>query len=927
MGYQSVMPPDMELFLCGWLRERLAEAGIDALVSNKEPEEAAPYGRPAIVVRDDGGPQLQGVVFDRGVGVSVLYGDRRADFEAMRLARLVYAWLTNPLIVTAEGSPVAWVDTETGSNGPFRMVDEAGNARVYMTVEFHAVGELVEIGPTPPLPPGTLTFTPAELALEEGSVQAVEVSADGAPVPFGEALVSVGPAGAVAVSGGDVPGVWSVLALEAGEAIVSVSWTDPHGRVWEGVLPVTVEAPTPLPLYPDPAQVRVAPGLGFRLGVADHQGAPFVYLDPADVTVAVEPAGAVTLSTVIPSGVGLGTGPWWVECADVEAETTVSVSFAYRSPVTGRAYEGSATVVIDPTVTALEPSVGPLVLLPGETERVTWSAGGSTFTALGLDMWPAATGTGEVSVSRTPPYSYETVTAVEPGTVQHHVLYQDGANSTDRPVRGGTLAVTVAAPLSTTPAGGWTQQPGSAWTVEILRGETALGYADVTMTADTPGVVTMVPVRDGAGLGLYVDEAATAGTVTCLFTHTHEGVLYGARFTVTVDPALAGDVVVDPPTGPEDWWPEPSYYRYVGVYLDSSLHYAQIDPVCEPAGLVEIEQAVGEYKVTPVQAGTGRVLFNAVSRDDPEEGGWRVFVGEWPFTINAYIEPYAIPGRATMPPGARHYLTVKQMDAKSRVRDIGSTGTGRTFTADPSGSIQLLSSSSVSELRFPSAGTGVLTCTSPVLRCDVTCTATTPLVCGQGTDIVLRGQPVTLEFTYEGEPVPAGQVEVMRATSMTNVGTVEIVNGAWTITPVAEPNSSTGYVGFLMREPVESDLPGGEFIGHCVDLTVTTGLRVLPQTKTFDLDLPYTQAQAFSLMWGNRMLTAADNVTLVSITPAGVIGSAYVDTDGKLQLATGRNPADWHAGTATIVLSAQPLQPSSARVYTAEITVTVTGGN
>lgn len=135
-----VTPPDLELFLTGWLREQLAGEGIQAVCTNKEPDTlTTPLPRPLVVVRDDSGAKESPVTFDRSVGVSVLAGSKSNDRLANDLARLVMAILTDPDICEAEGSPIAAVDYD-GCNGPYAVTEDHDVARRYLTVEYVVVG-------------------------------------------------------------------------------------------------------------------------------------------------------------------------------------------------------------------------------------------------------------------------------------------------------------------------------------------------------------------------------------------------------------------------------------------------------------------------------------------------------------------------------------------------------------------------------------------------------------------------------------------------------------------------------------------------------------------------------------------------------------------------------------------------------------------
>lgn len=135
-----VTPPDLEAWLCAWLRSQLADAGLDVEVSNKEPASlTAPLARPLVVVRDDSGARQSIISFDRQVGVSVLAGTRQNDKPANDLARLVAAIVFDDGIAEAPGSPIAAVVPD-GCNGPYAVTEQLNVARRYLTAEYTVVG-------------------------------------------------------------------------------------------------------------------------------------------------------------------------------------------------------------------------------------------------------------------------------------------------------------------------------------------------------------------------------------------------------------------------------------------------------------------------------------------------------------------------------------------------------------------------------------------------------------------------------------------------------------------------------------------------------------------------------------------------------------------------------------------------------------------
>lgn len=137
------MPPDVELFLTGWLRAALRKRGYGVEVDNKEPADLAfPLSQPLVVVRNDGGSQTEAVTYEWSIGVTVLGGTRRDTKKTMDLARLVFALATSRAVCLADRSPLANV---VQANGPYLVNDTADTARAYMTIDYALVGEILAL--------------------------------------------------------------------------------------------------------------------------------------------------------------------------------------------------------------------------------------------------------------------------------------------------------------------------------------------------------------------------------------------------------------------------------------------------------------------------------------------------------------------------------------------------------------------------------------------------------------------------------------------------------------------------------------------------------------------------------------------------------------------------------------------------------------
>ncbi|MBO3663733.1 hypothetical protein [Microbacterium stercoris] len=135
-----VTPPDLELWLTGYVRALAAGEGLVVDVSNKEPPTLSlPLKRPLIVIRDDSGPRLSHVTFDRSIGASVLAGSKQDDKPANDLARWLAAVLFDLDLPLADNSPIAAVDP-SGCNGPYAVDEELDVARRYLTAQYVAAG-------------------------------------------------------------------------------------------------------------------------------------------------------------------------------------------------------------------------------------------------------------------------------------------------------------------------------------------------------------------------------------------------------------------------------------------------------------------------------------------------------------------------------------------------------------------------------------------------------------------------------------------------------------------------------------------------------------------------------------------------------------------------------------------------------------------
>lgn len=136
----AVTPPDLEHWLSGYVRARAAANGLVLAAGNKEPPNLAlPFLRPLVVIRDDTGPRLSPVTFDRSVGVTVLAGSRLNDKPANDIARWLSGVMMDDAIIEAPGSPIASIEYDA-ANGPYAVPEPLDVARRYLTVGYTVVG-------------------------------------------------------------------------------------------------------------------------------------------------------------------------------------------------------------------------------------------------------------------------------------------------------------------------------------------------------------------------------------------------------------------------------------------------------------------------------------------------------------------------------------------------------------------------------------------------------------------------------------------------------------------------------------------------------------------------------------------------------------------------------------------------------------------
>lgn len=139
-GDPLIVHDDLELFLTGWFRARIAArpepvcAGV--VVNRVEPATLPPK---LIVIRDDGGPETSILTGERSIGVSILAGSKANPKDAKDLAAIAYA-LRSQIASPDPSNPVAAV---TDSTAPVMVPEAQERARVYFTLTLAVAGRLL----------------------------------------------------------------------------------------------------------------------------------------------------------------------------------------------------------------------------------------------------------------------------------------------------------------------------------------------------------------------------------------------------------------------------------------------------------------------------------------------------------------------------------------------------------------------------------------------------------------------------------------------------------------------------------------------------------------------------------------------------------------------------------------------------------------
>jgi hypothetical protein len=135
-----VIHVDLQAFLIPWLAAELEArpeaVSRDVSVRDTEPLAGRPVPKRMVIIRDDSGPTRSAVTAERSIGISVLAGTKESPEDAVDLALIVNAIISD--VARAEaGNPVASVDEQTG---PFSVEEDLPLARRYSTATLTVVG-------------------------------------------------------------------------------------------------------------------------------------------------------------------------------------------------------------------------------------------------------------------------------------------------------------------------------------------------------------------------------------------------------------------------------------------------------------------------------------------------------------------------------------------------------------------------------------------------------------------------------------------------------------------------------------------------------------------------------------------------------------------------------------------------------------------
>lgn len=137
---QTVIPPDLRLWVCDYLRLHLGDVpGIQIDVS--EPTEYK-GDHPLVIVSDIPGAMVGQVTYDWTLAITTRMGTRQDDRPCRDLCARIKGILTaDPDVLIADGSPIASIVNNAGT-GPTFVTEDHDTARYYTTIDYTVAGEI-----------------------------------------------------------------------------------------------------------------------------------------------------------------------------------------------------------------------------------------------------------------------------------------------------------------------------------------------------------------------------------------------------------------------------------------------------------------------------------------------------------------------------------------------------------------------------------------------------------------------------------------------------------------------------------------------------------------------------------------------------------------------------------------------------------------
>lgn len=135
-----VIPPDLELWLAGYIHAEAEAEGLVLRIVNSEPTPLSlPLDAPLVVIRETDGSRIDWTTFERSVSVAVLAGGRDDPADARNVARWLAGVLFDEELPFVEGTPITAVDFD-GCLGPVAATEPLDVSRRVLTAHYVVTG-------------------------------------------------------------------------------------------------------------------------------------------------------------------------------------------------------------------------------------------------------------------------------------------------------------------------------------------------------------------------------------------------------------------------------------------------------------------------------------------------------------------------------------------------------------------------------------------------------------------------------------------------------------------------------------------------------------------------------------------------------------------------------------------------------------------